>query len=572
MNSRRPHSVSRPGLHSVPRPVSRPVSRPASLTALAACLAVGAVAAVGLLSAPAAAQEPEFKARGDVDGDVLGWSVAGAGDQDGDGVPDVIAGAPRAAEPSPSAPGSARLYSGADGHVLRTFTGRAAGDLFGLSVAGAGDVDGDGRDDVVVGAPGSAAALPSRVLVFSGATGGPLLDLPGSAVAWDGLGTAVDGAGLVDGDARADLIVGAPEAAGGAGEARLLSGAGGGTLFTFAGLLPGDRFGAAVAGAGDVDDDGVPDVIVGGGGNYARVFSGADGSLLHHFPGPAATGDFGSVVAAAGDIDGDGFGDLAIGAPFLGRVDVLSGQSGLLLRRFERTAAGFARALDQVGDLDGDAVPDFAVGAPQDTLDASFGLGSLYLISGATGVTLFKFFPEDATAAFGSSVAGTGDLDGDGRSEVAAGAPFAPGGTARGTLTVYGGKFAGSILPYGLGCPGTFLITPRLELIGNPVPHGHLRLTVSRGPPDVAAAILFGLAQGDAPLSNGCILWLAPLLPQAIVVTLAGTFPGSGTAILEGDLPAPIPPGTVVTMQAFVDDDGADGGFTSTAAVQLTTL
>ena len=137
--------------------------------------------------------------------DQLGTGLEGAGDTNRDGIPDVIASAPGS--------GKAYVYSGNDGRVLLTLTAEKAGDTFGRHASGVGDVDGDGRADLIVGAPGNSAggAAAGRAYVFSGRDGRALLTLTGEA-AGDQFGSAVAGA---SDKAHAFLVVGAPGAGAG---------------------------------------------------------------------------------------------------------------------------------------------------------------------------------------------------------------------------------------------------------------------------------------------------------------------------------------------------------------------
>ncbi|XOV77214.1 MAG: integrin alpha [Phycisphaerales bacterium] len=209
-----------------------------------------------------------------------------------------------------SGSGSARVFSGADGSVFFTFDGDAADDQFGWSVSGAGDVNGDGFDDFIVGAPfGSTNGIVSgSARVFSGNDGSILYTFYGDSVE-DAFGYSVSGAGDVNGDGFDDLVVGAYfESTNGtaSGSARVLSGADGSILYTFYGDSAGGWFGFSVSGAGDVDGDGFDDFIVGApfddnsaiNSGSARVFSGADGSVLFAFSGDSPDGFFGARSAA----------------------------------------------------------------------------------------------------------------------------------------------------------------------------------------------------------------------------------------------------------------------------------
>ncbi|MCA9774084.1 MAG: FG-GAP repeat protein, partial [Myxococcales bacterium] len=251
--------------------------------------------------------------------DVLGFGVAGLADLNGDSFDEFVVGVRFDDNTAPDS-GSARVFSGQTGMVLYEFNGDADEDHMGTSVSEAGDVDGDGVSDIIVGAPEDAAFMPDGIgyaRVFSGATGNEIHTFHGAAID-DDFGRSVSGVGDLNGDSRADVMVGATRFSQGVpGYAQVLSGRDGSVLYSFVGAYDDDLFGFSVSGAGDVNKDGVPDIIVGAiqidtGGGYARVFSGANGAVLYTFGGEASSDFFGISVSGAGDVDEDGFADVMI--------------------------------------------------------------------------------------------------------------------------------------------------------------------------------------------------------------------------------------------------------------------
>ncbi|MHC4381102.1 MAG: integrin alpha, partial [Planctomycetota bacterium] len=263
--------------------------------------------------------ETKWQFDGQAEWDALGHSVAGAGDVDGDGVDDVIVGASSADPGGLIGAGSAYVYSGATGLLIWQFDGQQAGDWFGFSVAGAGDIDSDGFDDVIIGAylasPGG-VVFAGSAYVYSGATGALIWQFDGQATS-DRFGIAVSGAGDVNSDGVDDLIVGANETDPGgrnsAGSAFVYSGADGSLILQFDGQAAIDFLGSAVSGAGDVNGDGFADVLVGAysadpagvsNAGSAYLHSGADGSLIWQFDGQTNNGRLGTALSSAGDLDG----------------------------------------------------------------------------------------------------------------------------------------------------------------------------------------------------------------------------------------------------------------------------
>ena len=258
---------------------------------------------------------------GDSSSDLFGFSVSGAGDVNGDGFADLIVGA----HGDNSNRGSAQVFSGIDGSILYTFDGDSALDQLGRSVSGAGDVNGDGFADLIVGAPldDNNGSRSGSARVFSGVDGSVLYNFDGDS-ADDWFGRSVSGAGDVNGDGFDDFVVGAPfddDNGQDSGRARVFSGIDGSVLYNLDGNSTGDSLGGSVSGAGDVNGDGFDDLIVDSGGGTVRVFSGVDSSVLYNFAG--------TTYSRAGDVNGDGFADLFVGAS--GTVQVFSGIDGSVL-------------------------------------------------------------------------------------------------------------------------------------------------------------------------------------------------------------------------------------------------
>ena len=162
--------------------------------------------ALGWLAAPSSAQSVLHTFDGESADDYLGVSVSGAGDVNRDGFADLICGAY-----GYGWVGAAYVFSGVDGSILYTFVGDSTNDYFGYSVSGAEDVNGDGFPDFIVGAFGADinGKNSGRARVFSGLDGSVLYTFDGDSK-FDNFGWSVSGAGDVNGDGFGDLIVGAP--------------------------------------------------------------------------------------------------------------------------------------------------------------------------------------------------------------------------------------------------------------------------------------------------------------------------------------------------------------------------
>lgn len=386
---------------------------------------------ISLLALPAPAQVAALWNQGDSPGDRFGTRVAACGDVDLDGYQDWIVGSPKANVNGPNS-GSAIVYSGLSGAVLLRFDGATAGIEFGSAVDGAGDVNGDGHADLIIGAPRKSAATLSsgEVIVFSGADGSVIRTIPGAAQ-FGFQGSAVSGAGDVDGDGRDDYMIATPyddTNGGDSGSVTIYSGATGNPIRSHSGDTAGAHFGQSLAGGEDVNGDGRADYIIGAPNDQlngtdagaAIVFSGLDGTALGFQLG--TTGDrLGTAVAFIGDLSQTGRSDYAWGAPGAnggaGLVVVRTDSNAALFTAFGSGTEAFGTAIGAGGDVFGDGTRCVVVGSP-----LALGGGRARLLD-ATGNSLAELPVPQFALAFGSSLAGGFDVNGDGRDEVLVGDP-----------------------------------------------------------------------------------------------------------------------------------------------------
>ena len=395
-----------------------------------------------------------FRLNGAAAGDYAGYSVSGASDVNGDGFDDLLIGA-FGADPNGSLSGAAYVVfggasvgsggpialgslNGSDGFRL---TGVAAGDFAGRAVSGAGDVNGDGFDDLIVGAPladpnggnsgaaylvfGGASVGSSGAIALGTLNGNNGFRLTGKA-AIDQAGKAVSGAGDVNGDSFADLIIGAP------------------------GVDPGPFFGVYDSGSAYVVFGGAS---VGSGGTVALgSLNGNNGFILKS---PANAASAGQAVSGAGDVDGDGVADLLVGAPGLDQNGQrFSGSAYLVFGRGDTVEValgeltgpdGFALngaaandlagdAVSNAGDVNGDGFGDLLIGAPYADPHGDYS-GAAYVVFGGAGgfagslnlgsLTGSAGFVMNGAAEYdyaGDAVSGAGDVNGDGFDDLLIGA------------------------------------------------------------------------------------------------------------------------------------------------------
>ncbi len=389
------------------------------------------------------------------------------GDMNGDGYADTIMGVAGAI----TGTGQAYVYYGAAYTPSWSWmvTGDRAGSQLGYSVATAGDVNGDSYADVIIGAPDDGLTNTGRIFLYTGSTVGlsltPMSVLTGGV--GDYFGWSAGTAGDVNKDGYADIIVGAWGYNNSAGRAYVYLGSPTGLsatpAFTATGETTNSLFGFSVGTAGDVNKDGYSDVIVGA-WRYnnmqgrAYVYLGS-ASGLSATPVFTATGEnvgdgLGHSVRTAGDVNGDGYADIGIGAPrysgFNGRAYIYLGNaSGLdAAPAFTATGArrsGFGMPVATAGDVNGDSYADIVVGEGNTST-----IGSAYVyLGGASGLSdtpAFTLTDNVPYSYFGVSAGTAGDVNGDDYDDIIVGAIYQGGGEAYIYLGGTGGLSTAPIL------------------------------------------------------------------------------------------------------------------------------
>ena len=383
---------------------------------------------------------------GEAASNYFGNSVSSAGDVNGDGYDDIIVGAPQ----YNSFTGRAYIFFGAesmDNIADVTFTGDTINSILGRSASSAGDVNGDGYADVIIGGqvvgqlfePDTGKAY----VYFGGASMNNIPDvILRGASAGDYFGDAVSSAGDVNGDGYSDVIVGAWVHNSNTGRVHIFYG--GSSMDTVADVtMTGESsqnyFGVSVSSAGDVNGDGYSDVIAGAYGyssNTGRAYIHYGGTSMNNvadvtMTGEAASNLFGYSVSSAGDVNGDGYSDVIVGAAGYssntGRAYVYFGGASMnnvadMTMTGEATSNLFGISVSSAGDVNGDGYSDVIAGAHG--YSSSVG-GAFIYFGGAVMNNVADVFMkgEAASSNFGSSVSSAGDVNGDGYSDIIAGAP-----------------------------------------------------------------------------------------------------------------------------------------------------
>lgn len=367
--------------------------------------------AAGLcFSLPAA--EPAFTLVPAADNFQLGATFAAIGDLNGDGTVDLAVSDPSYRSGGTLlGSGMVFLVSGADGTTLRTYEADPAqSQYFGLSLA-ALHADGDGIPDLAIGAPGHAAAA-GAVRIYSGATGSLLSTVIGTAVSQ--YGTSLANAGDQDGDGLDDLFVGAPNANSARGSVTVQSGSGGGILRTIASDVSFSQFGNTLAATGDVDGDGRADLVVGAPGfrsgssvtGRVSLFRSSDDTAVAQIFGPGVFTRLGESLATAADANGDGAPEILVGSYTGGIALLVSGNDLGTVTNLSIPGLAANQAVTVGGsvDFDADGVADWLIGSTGLNAAVTPAAGGIRIVSGADGSTLHEMLAPSRISGLGRSI------------------------------------------------------------------------------------------------------------------------------------------------------------------------
>ncbi len=395
--------------------------------------------------------------RGEWPGAELGFALVGAGDVDDNLKSDLLVGAPADSTGGPSR-GRAALFLADDDNkgiaqLSWTVEGLEDGGLYGGSLAGGHDLDGDGFDDIAVGCAGSSWMVD----VYGGGHDGPSLDPDWSMDGGGGgYGHSMAMIGDADGDGYAELAIGAPGWSE-AGEVHLHPGGatGLGEAWILAGE-PGQAVGEVVSAAGDLDGDGLADLISGpgsdgdGSSSISLFLGGSAGPSLVASGQLASAGGvagFGVSLAGGMDLNGDALADIFVGADgigaftgvgqLLGWAGGVGGPSGTPSWTVTDGVDGsyLGRSLALVEDVNGDGHADLLAGRPGWTGGEGSSGGAVLFLGGPDGPLPSPDWTGQGEApssgswsGYGLAVTGIGDMDGDGHGDVAIGVPYSEDG------------------------------------------------------------------------------------------------------------------------------------------------
>jgi len=429
---------------------------------------------------------PDFTMEGEAPGDYFGYSVSSAGDVNNDGYSNVIIGAIYNDEAGTDAGKVYLVMNKAKGNINYSniiISGENNDDLLGYSVSKAGDVNGDGFDDVIVGASQNdeTGINAGKVYIhYGGQNMDNIADVNiGGEASYDRFGTSVSEAGDVNGDGYSDVIVGAygnDENGNSAGKSYIFFGGiemNNSADITMKGEAPLDYFGYSVSSAGDVNGDGYSDVIVGAlfhdveGDNTGKVYIYFGGNPMDGNPDVILIGQqpyekFGYPVASAGDINGDGFSDIIVGAignndngEDCGKVYVFFGGRNMDNRADwyvsgENVGDRYGHGIASAGDINGDGFSDIIVSAINND-EKEYSAGKVYIYYG--GMVFDKIadkiiYGNLLLESLGRAVSSAGDINGDGFSDIIIGTGYnQEKGLNAGKVNIYYGSVNMSIEP-----------------------------------------------------------------------------------------------------------------------------
>ncbi|MFT7668125.1 MAG: hypothetical protein ACI8X5_000812 [Planctomycetota bacterium] len=536
-----------------------------------------------ILAGSSAAAPQLYDILGTKNQDRLGASLANAGDVDGDGIDDLLVGAPENGNVfGPNINGFVKLYSGASGNEMVGPVGHIDGGptavSFGYSVAGNADVDGDGTLDLIVGAPFSdinSTQASGHVSVRSGVDGTEIRSNFGE-LGQENLGYVVVGFGDLNGDGFDEYGAGSHVSNSDRGVARVYDGQSGTELYQFDGTTLGDRLGISMSAIGDIDGDMVDDILVGTAYDGYYAFSGADGTEIRH---TTVFGDdtFGSTISRINDVTGDMIDDIAVGSTQLGvftqgpgRLYVMNGVTGNLVFGLDGSAAGqgFGKLVASAGDWNGDGKGDIMVSA-----DPQVGPGYVEIISGVSGAPSLASFTESTVGDnIGAGMAGLGDVNGDGKIEVAIGLPDNSTNFIReGQVLVHSSTFdsCGGITVYCNSLPNSTGLAGDISTIGLPELGGAGFIVQSSNlPPNKSGLFFYGDTQVTLPFGGGvrCVGGaISRLTPQVI----SGAGSASNNVLTDPNFNI-VSPGVWNFQFWFRDPDaGSSGSFNTSAAIEV---